>query len=561
MSTILIVILILFFTKIVRDSLFFVWLWQAKEYRIDRMRAHLKKNKNLLIDNLIYFFAIVISISYFIFLKNDLLFQYLVLFLFAFSFVQIIKEVKNKFFRRPRLTFKIVSIFSMMIVFYSLFFVIYLISAFAEMIISEIVILLLTVYLINPLIIFLSVLAVNPFFNYKKQKILRTATEKMSKQQRVKVIGITGSYGKTSTKEFLFTILSKRYKVIKTEGNNNTNIGVAYTVLKKVSDEFDYFICEMGAYKIGDIAEICDIVNPEIGILTGINEQHLELFGSIENTRKTKFELIEALPEDGVAIVNQGIKDYKPKTKVQDVRYFSFEHVKNIKLFQEYMEFDFQIVSNRHSELSNSEMKNLEIMRESAGSFTKTQDDRGSTKFRLNLLGKHYIENIISAIMVAEHLGMDLDEISKAVEKIKPTEYMMRRLNGLNDSVFIDDSYSANPDGVLAALDYLSEAYDGYQKIIVFPGIIELGNKSEEVHRKLFTRISEVCDTAYILNDDLKNTPLTPLKRGIKKDSCKFIFEKDFDKVAEVVKNDLDEKTVVLFESRGAGVVIGKLRK
>jgi UDP-N-acetylmuramyl pentapeptide synthase len=93
---------------------------------------------------------------------------------------------------------------------------------------------------------------------------------------------ITGSYGKTSTKEFLYAILSEKYKVVKTEGNNNTNIGVAYTVLNKVSDDYDYFICEMGAYKIGEIAEICGIVKPEIGILTGINEQHIDLFGSIE---------------------------------------------------------------------------------------------------------------------------------------------------------------------------------------------------------------------------------------------------------------------------------------
>ena len=121
-------------------------------------------------------------------------------------------------------------------------------------------------------------------------------------------------------------------------------------------------------------------------------------------------------------------------------------------------------------------------------------------KFRVNFLGRHYIENLLATIITAENLGMNLEEISKAVKKIKPSKFMMRKLDGLNNSIFIDDSYSANPDGVIAALNYLDETYQGYKKIIVFPGIIELGKESEEVHRKLFGRINEVCDVAYIMS-------------------------------------------------------------
>jgi UDP-N-acetylmuramoyl-tripeptide--D-alanyl-D-alanine ligase len=342
--------------------------------------------------------------------------------------------------------------------------------------------------------------------------------------KKVKVIGITGSYGKTSTKEFLYEILSQKYKVIKTEGNNNTNIGVAYTVLNKVSDDYDYFICEMGAYKIGEIAEICKIVKPEVGILTGINEQHIDLFGSIENTVKAKFELIEALPENGLAVINEKLKNPMPtgrqengklQFKIKNVKYFSLNNVNDIKVCQDYVGFNYK-----------------------------------NYKFKTNLLGKHYIENILSAIMVAECLGISLDEIAKAVEKIKPTEFMMRKLYGPNNSIFIDDSYSANPDGVIAALDYLNEAYKDYKKIIVFPGIIELGKESEEVHKKIFGKIDEVCDVAYIIR--IKN------QESRIKNNCRFIFEDDFNKITNLLKNNLDKKTVVLFESRGAGVVMGK---
>ena len=550
MSIILITIFILFSIKLLRDSLFCVWLWQVKEYRIDRMISHLKGRNRMLKNNLFYILMFILFVSYFIFLKNNAsLFQYLALILFTGSFLQTVGEIKNRSLKRPRLTIKVVLILLSILIFYALYFLYLIILGYVITFDSDInitsffIIYSLLVYLFVPIVITLIVLLINPFFNFQKRKIIKRASEKMERLKKIKVIGITGSYGKTSTKEFLYTILSEKYKVVKTEGNNNTNIGVAYTILNKVNDEYNYFICEMGAYKIGEIKEICGIANPEIGILTGINEQHIELFGSIENTRTAKFELIEFLPDDGFAIINKKIKNYKPETKVQSIKYFSKELATDIEYKKDHIEFRYK-----------------------------------NQLFKTNILGQHYIENIISAIMVAEHLEMNLSEIARAVEKIKPTEYIMRKLNGPNGSVLIDDSYSANPDGVMAALDYLEEAYEDYRKIIVFSGIIELGDKSKRVHQKLFNRIDTVCDEAYILNDDLKNTILIFLERGIEEEemveesngpknkNCEFVFENDFDKVTEMVEKDLKfyfekrEKIVVLFESRGAGVVMRKLK-
>lgn len=504
----------------------------------------------MLKNNLFYILILILFVSYFIFLKNNAsLFQYLALILFTGSFLQIIREIKNRSLKRPKSTFKVILILLSMLIVYASAFLYSIIIGYVITFDSNIstaeffTIYSLFVYLFAPIVITLVVLFINPFFNFQKRKIIKRASEKMEQLKKIKVIGITGSYGKTSTKEFLYTILSEKYKVVKTEGNNNTNIGVAYTILNKVNDEYDYFICEMGAYKIGEIKEICGIANPEIGILTGINEQHIELFGSIENTRTAKFELIEFLPDDGFAIINKKIKNYKPETKVQSIKYFSKELATDIEYKKDHIEFRYK-----------------------------------NQLFKTNILGQHYIENIISAIMVAEHLEMNLSEIARAVEKIKPTEYIMRKLNGPNGSVLIDDSYSANPDGVMAALDYLEEAYEDYRKIIVFSGIIELGDKSKRVHQKLFNRIDTVCDEAYILNDDLKNTILIFLERGIEEEemveesngpknkNCEFVFENDFDKVTEMVEKDLKfyfekrEKIVVLFESRGAGVVMRKLK-
>lgn len=519
MSIIFITISILCLIKIVRDSLFFAWLWQIKEYRIDRMISYLKSKDRILKNNLFYFVIFILFISSFIFIKNNSFsLQFLILIVLSGVFLQIIKEIKNKSLKRPKLTFKIILILGLILIFYTLSFLNLMLLRHNLKITSFFNVYLLFACLFTPILVTLVVLSVNPFFSFQKRKIIEKASLKMKQFKKVKVIGITGSYGKTSTKEFLYTILSKKYQVIKTEGNNNTNIGVAYTVLNKMDDKYDYFICEMGAYKIGEIAEMCKIVNPKFGILTGINEQHLELFKSIKNTKKAKFELIESLPENGLAVINSNIENKTFKTKTA-TEYFSLKNIKNIKVHQDCIEFIY---------------KNYE--------------------FQINLIGKHYLENIISAIIISEHLGMNLKEISQAVCEIKPNKYMIRKLDGLNNSIFIDDSYSANPDGVVAALDYLNDTYQDYEKIIVFPGIIELGKESNRIHKKIFNRINEVCDKAYLMNNKFKY-----IYKKNKNRDCKFIFEENFDQVTNELRNNLKSKTVVLFESRGAGVVMKKI--
>ena len=513
MSAIFATVLILALIKIIRDNLFYLWLWQVKEYRIDRMKAYLKDEKDLARKNVSYLVVLYILTCYI----TQPVFIFLTLSFFVFYLYQILLEIKGRTLRRPKPTFKAILILFTSLSFYIFMTVVCYINGDLSFVFA--ILLLLVFYLVTPLLITLIVLTVNPIFNFQKKRIIKKAINKMRTLKKVKVIGITGSYGKTSTKEFLDTILREKFKVVKTEGNNNTNIGVAYTVLSNVSDDHDYFICEMGAYKIGEIAEMCEIVKPQIGILTGINEQHLDLFGSIENTTKAKFELIRSLPKSGLAVVNEELKPEKEKRElsVKNIKYFSNNLVDGIRNNKEGLEFNYK-----------------------------------NTEFKTNIFGKHFIENLLAAIMTAEDLDLSLEEISKAVEKIEPSKFMMRKLKGVSGAIFIDDSYSANPDGVIAALDSLNEAYQDCKKIIVFPGIIELGSESEKVHKRLFDKIDKICDIAYILNTEYQ-TPNVKYK-------CKFVFEKDFGKVASILKKELSGNTVVLFESRGAGVVMKKLK-
>jgi len=161
-----------------------------------------------------------------------------------------------------------------------------------------------SVYFLMPLAVIFFTVLINVPVNIVKNIIFILAKNKVSKIKNLTVIGITGSYGKSSTKEFLSQILSKKFRVLKTPGNINTEIGVSQFILKNLKTDVEILIVEMGAYRAGEIRRICGIVRPKIGILTGISQQHLALFGSMESIKNAKYELINSLPKDGLAVFN-----------------------------------------------------------------------------------------------------------------------------------------------------------------------------------------------------------------------------------------------------------------
>lgn len=528
--------LALFFIKVLKDASYFLWLCQTKEYRIDRTKSHLKESLKVNVSDALVALGVLALLGIFFPSTASFMLIFIAIFLgllsplyFLYSFFQLIIDIKKHSLKRPKPTSKILLIIFFYFILYSGFII--LITAETLRRISIIYttdffiffsLYLLILDLLVPLFVLLAIMLVTPISNFQKRKIIKKAMLKMQAMEKVKTIGITGSFGKTSTKEFLYAILSSKYKVIKTEGNNNTAMGVANTVLKHADDSFDYFICEMGAYKIGEIKEISDIARPFAGIITGINEQHIDLFGSLQNIKKAKFELVQALPEDGFAVINKQAQEMAPKLeyKVKDVAIFSRDTVKDIKVQPDYIEFEYK-----------------EIV------------------FRINILGKHYIENLLAAIITAEKLGMSLEDIQKAVSGIEiKSDYLMQKLQGPNGSIFIDDSYSANPSGVIAALEYLEDAYPKYKKIFVFPGIIELGKNSEKIHGKLWKKADDICSLVYVTH---KKDPAITKKYN----KSRFVFNKDFDKIKADLEKHLDGNTVVLFESRGAGVVMKKLLK
>jgi UDP-N-acetylmuramoyl-tripeptide--D-alanyl-D-alanine ligase len=525
-------VLIFFPIKIARDTLYYSYYWQLKEYRLDRFSDYIKTLKGrkqiLTISILINFILILLYLLFNIY-KNFDYYYFLTIAFLGFEAVKTVFDFFKRKLKRPKFTLKalLICAFVFAIEGYLLTFGNFLFENYP----SPLTFLILCILV--PFFVTFAVLLLKPLTYFLKQRIINKAKQKIASMPNLKVIGITGSYGKTSTKEFLYTIVSGKFKTAKTGEHINVDIGVAKEVLNNLKNDDEIFIVEMGAYKIGEIKAICDIVRPQIGIITGINEQHLSLFGSQENIIKAKSELIEALPEDGTAILNfdnEYLKELKPKAKTF---FLSIETEKDcfaseIEVLPDYLKFNTNI-----------------------GAETE--------EIKVKLLGRQNISNLLAAISTANLIGMSLKEIVKACEKIKPPEKTLEPFKGIDKSILLDDSYNANPDGVITALEYM-KVYKDYKKILVFPGMLELGEKSGELHEKVSRVAAQICDYVFVTSMDF----IAPIKKGLgeKFTSDKLIVESDQDKIFEKLKNLLNkDKSVVLFESRGAEKVINLLKK
>lgn len=292
----------------------------------------------------------------------------------------------------------------------------------------------------------------------------------------LKIIGVTGSYGKTSTKHYLNRILSEKYDVMMTPGSFNTTMGVIRTVREYLKPYNEVFIVEMGAKQPGDIKEICDLVHPEIGIVTAVGEQHLESFKTIENVQRTKFELIDSLPTDGLAVVNN------------DFPFVANRKVDNVKCIRYAV-----------SECGPAEYIAEDIRYSAHGtSFTVVTPTGEKFGFSTHLEGECNVSNLLAAIIVALRLEVPIEKIRYAVNDIQQVEHRLNMKRTPGGVTIIDDAFNSNPTGSKMALDVL-KMMTGGRRIIVTPGMIELGERQEELNAKFGEYIAGAADIAIIV--------------------------------------------------------------
>jgi len=500
-------IIVLWFLIFGKKMLFWIYLWQLKEYQLTRFKAHFQtsQGKRTIIN---YLLISKLILSPFLFFYFYYFFWALFLIFSIEAFIFSFRLFKNNF-KRPVFTKKIISIAAggfilEILILYRLFFQPENIFYFSLLILD----------ISAPLFFSGLVFIFEPIAIFSRKKTIKKATQKRKQFKNLTVIGITGSYGKTSTKEILSTILSEKFKVLKTKEHQNSEMGISRCILNDLNFDHQIFICEMGAYKKGGIKLLTDIVQPKIGILTGINEQHLATFGSLENIIKAKYELIENLPFDGLAVFNGSNKHC-------------------FSLFEK---------TNLPKKITNKDILAENVRVEKEFIYFRIRINNEAADFKINLLGSYWIENILLAILTAKELGMSLEEISQNCLKIRPLSGAMRLVKNPNGLNLINATYSANPNSVISHLDYL-KVWPG-KKIIIMPCLIELGKASKEIHQKIGKAIEETCDLAIITSQEC----LESLKVSVI--SKKILFLEKPKDIYDKIKEFSGQEDVILLESR-----------
>lgn len=357
-----------------------------------------------------------------------------------------------------------------------------------------------------------------PFENLIRKKYIKSAKAKLSKMPNLIKIGITGSFGKTTTKHILNVILSKKYSVCMTPHSFNTPMGLTKVVLKYLKMNNQVLIAEMGARNVGDIKYLCDLINPKHAIITSVGSQHLATFGTEENIAKTKNELVQAIT-DGYVVFNAqnegAVKLYDACTAEKYLAGVendnAFCNIKNVKIGADGSQFDLCI-------------------------------DGKCVPCSTKLLGKHNLQDIAMASAMAFKAGVELDKIAQAIGELKPMSHRLEVIKN-NRFIIIDNSYNSSVESSASALEVLG-LFDGGNKIIITPGIVEMGDKEFETNVNFGKAIAKTCNKVIIVNQVNKDA----IKQGLQ--------EQGFDENNVYTAEDLKTATAMLSDITEVGDVV-----
>ena len=329
-----------------------------------------------------------------------------------------------------------------------------------------------------PMVLVLADVVMTPVQAAINGRFARRATNKLRDVAPV-VVGVTGSFGKTSTKFAIATLLGEPNEVLATPGSFNTPLGLVRTVNEHLSERHRFFVAEMGAYKEGEIAELCAFVHPTIGVLTAIGPAHLDRFGSMDAIRRGKYEIVSSLPADGTAVMN--VDDPEVRTladstvSVTVVRY--------------------GIDPGGAPDVT---ARDISVGPEGT-SFTVIDTRTGSSiDATTRLLGRHSIGHVLAGVAVALATGSPLSELRTRIAALEPVEHRLQLIEGTGGITVIDDAFNSNPEGAAAALDVLA-SMPARRRVVVTPGIIELGPLQEQENERFGERAASVADAVIVV--------------------------------------------------------------
>lgn len=354
------------------------------------------------------------------------------------------------------------------------------------------------IFLLAPIWLILGNILMTPVEAFFRQRFIRKA-ERVLAAINPKIIGITGSYGKTTTKNYLRDILNGRYKTYATPKSYNTMMGICLAINNDLANDFsvEYFISEMGAYVEGEIERICKLTPPDISIVVEVGPQHLERFGSLENVAKAKYEIIRNLKPSGLGVFNWD----NPYVREMYEKGYPNNRIAVSKTLNpdKLPENPPRFIASEINESLNGLI------------FLVTDTKTGQTQvMQSSLVGEHNITNLLLAIAVAVHEGMSLRDIALRISALQPAESRLVRQVSDSGITIINDAYSANPVGVISSLKVLGMHQQG-KRLLITPGMVELGELQEQENRKLGELAADYASDIILVG--AKQTE--PIKAGI----------------------------------------------
>ena len=353
---------------------------------------------------------------------------------------------------------------------------------------------------------------------FKKQ-----ARIKLASMPHLKVIAITGSYGKTSIKFMIKDLLKERYSVCFTPGSFNTPMGICKVINNDLQAHHQVLILEMGARYAGNIQELCDIAQPDVSIVSNVGLAHLETFGSQEIIAKEKGTIVDNLDAGGVCVLNA-------------------DDPKVINMGKERSEISRILVG-----LDTGDIRATNIIYDTNGTYFDVLFQNETQKFRTKLLGAHNVQNLLLAIGIAQYFGIRRKTMVIAAQKIEPVKHRLE-LKQVGDLFVIDDAFNSNPIGAKNAVEILSQ-FKNRKRFIITPGMIELGKIEEEENYKFGQAIGEA-DLDYVIL--VGNERTKPIREGVENSSRKtsniYVVDSLF-AANDIVKENAEAGDVVLYEN------------
>ena len=515
---------VFFFIWLSSSALHYVRLFEEKENDAKRLFVHLRetrRGRSILTGKVtITKWVIIFLYGVTIFSANFDLYYHIVVFLFySCLFLLFIKRILSREIVFPKFSKAAVGVLSLSIGTEVVLFLFAPVDRFLWMlIIDKLLLVFITLYLT----------LFSIFFDFSRDVEVNRAIEKIARRPKLFSIAVVGSYGRGSTKEFISQILSLRYNVLATKTSFANPVRIAATINHDLSQKKQIFIAEIDDYRREDVRNICAIIKPKIVVVTGINEQKLSVFGSIEKIIDSKLEAVASLSRDGVALL-----------------YGKGEHVKKIIGATKNKKFTYGISqANLSLDIIAGNIKEGTF----GLSFTVYLLGKRYKLTGVKLLGRQNIENLIPAIFIGVYAGIDFSLIRRAVLQFRPLPRAMEPRRHASGAILINDTYNANINSVARALSY-TKLYRG-KKVLVLEPLVELGKTAESVHHDLGAAIGEACDFLFLTNDNY----LKFLKIGVLKSnsSCKIKVAAPAEIINFVNKNTKKED-VVVFEGNEAG--------